>query len=572
MRNWIAVGIVIALVADLALFFGIGFGLGALSIAGSPAGFSYHSTPYTVGGGGMSWYVEVTSYTQAGSIPTTEITNQPGSTSSVITFALAMSSPNPSNCGNSNQPVWAPGLDADTGYWSLSLGGTAFVVVAENGTQFASSSGTVNLPITSGLFYCLSGQAGQAVGDAVSPSLNQGNGSYYSESITIVGQVADGTALEISLEGEGTYCGGSTGPGPGTVCYIAANQAGSGYGSSAEGGFQISANAYITTESGQSSIQVDNTGDLGYNGGPLTISAQTGFAGSSTTGGAGTYSICVLYPPARGGGCDGAFPAQTVPSDDGDYSHTWTIPQGTSVNSTTVGWNNFYVQLSTSQYIVGQVKASIDIGPAYQPLLPFISVSNTGTFTSPQVGNTETITILANASAHSGPVTSILVWVFYISGSGNPSTLPACGSAWVPSVPCPAGYAISVNGNHTVGAFQFTVAPPPGSQSIVVWVDSENGGAQVSPTRILLINIVPNSCTPGQPGCSTVAGETLWEELGPILLVLAFVLVSLLVAVFVPSPWIRYLVPAVVVGIGIVLIVFGFLSPLFSPGGALDTG
>ena len=293
-----------------------------------------------------------------------------------------------------------------------------------------------------GLFYCLGSQGTNNGGnDHVSPSLYTGNTTYFSETLTIQSTsgnpIPDGDALTVTMGGNGEYSDGSLYV-QDTGCNYAETAAGIGSGLGSTGIFVISASAKITTESSVSSIQVDNSGDLAYNGGPLTISAATGFAGSSTGGGAGTYTLSVQFPPVRGGGQDNSFPPQTIQSRNLNYQFTWTIPLGTAQNSTTAGWNNFYVYLTTSQYVVGTVKASIDISPLYAPSLPVVLVSNSGQFTQPQVGNTETVTVYANASAHSGPVTAVFVWAFYVPTGQGINQLPACGAYWVTGVPAPA--------------------------------------------------------------------------------------------------------------------------------------
>jgi hypothetical protein len=561
----------IALLLGAALLFslwlGIGFGLGALSVA-PPQGFSYTQQPFEVSGGGLEVTVAITSYTQAGSIPTTSMTESGVST--VLTAVATVSSPNPSNCGDSNNPVWAPGTGADyTPYWQFFIAGGPAFSINVNGETYASNSGNnIQIPISQGgTFYCLSPASGFSGNDALTPGMIQGI-EYTSISWTINGQVADGAGLYVNLFGPGTFCGGSGGGG--TVCSQAESQAGNAYGGSANGGFQINAGAQITSESAASSISGCEGGPY-FNGGSFTIGASTGFAGQGAQG-PGTYTLEVEYPPARGGGVDPNFPAQVIQSDDLNYEHTFTIPAGTSVNSSTPGWNNFYVYLVTSLYVVGSVRCGIDISPQYAPQTPTILYHNSGTFLEPQAGDTEYLSVYANASAHSGPVTAILLWAYYVPAGTNPQELPGGAGYYIGGSESGAQLPLTFNGNNSYGTFSFPVQPVTGTDEIGIQVEAENGQAQPSPTAYSLINVAPLGCVPGAPGCPTQNGATLWELLGPALLSAAALLAVLAIAVWVPMPWVRYGLPIIVGVVIIVLYVTGEFTALFNYGGVFNSG
>ena len=130
---------------------------------------------------------------------------------------------------------------------------------------------------------------------------------------------------------------------------------------------------------------------------------------------------------------------------------------------------------------------------------------------------------------------------------------------------------MTLTGNNAYGTFSFVVNPPAGVTGIGLWVDSENGQAQVSPTRMVLVNIVPTNCQPGSAGCPNVSGQSIWQVIGPYLLAAAIILTTVLAVLLLPLPvTVRYVVPIAVVAMLAILLALGFIQTLFLPHGALN--
>lgn len=570
MKQIFAVGFGVAALIVFLVWGGIGFGLGALSVTPTtaPQGFTYHESPFTKGDS-MEWAVHITSWTQSGDIPTTAILASGAST--VVTFSLEMRNPSGDDCGNSGNPVWHVGGGADWGAWQVSLGGQSFTIQANNGTSYQSTNGLfdISLNSTGAMFYCLAASGGciYSCGDVVSPDLTSsgGNETLFSESVRFIGQYTP-TTLVVSLIGMATSCNGAgtiTG-----VCYAADNDAGGSNGGSPNGGIPIDASASITTYSGQAYVQVTNPGQLAYNGQSLNVQVTTGYDG------AGGYQLTVNYPPARGGSTpDPAFPSIQVPNFCEPCTYHWVIPNGTSVNSTKKGYNNFVVALTANFLVQGTATAFIDIAPRYAPTMPIIEVTDSGTYTSPQVGNTETVTVLSNATASSGEVTNIQLWVFYVETGLGPANLPSCGELWVPSIPCPGGLALTttVHDNASSATFSFVVDPPAGATAIGIQASGESNEAQSSPVANFLVNIVPQDCAPGAAGCPTTQQSAgIWQEIGPWLLAAGIVLLSLFLVFLPPKLPTWILVVGPIATVVVLILLWSLITGAFNPGGALN--
>ena len=573
MKHLIAIVLVVALVADLALFFGVGFGVGALSVVASGPSGAQGSASYTQSNytsvAAMYFETSIISYSSAGVIPATGYSSSSQSTSFDVTVRVW--DPSGDDCGNAGHPVWAPGTGSNWGGLLVSYYEPFTIDVnsgsfASNGNSYTISMNGTSSPI----YYCLN----QGNGDIVSSNLLNGGSIAFSTSFTLVGLYSD-ARLTTSFIGTGTYCNGNGGSVP--VCNAAWAATGLGGSQSGTGNFYIDASASINTWSGQASITNTNPGAVIFNGGTASFSVTTGYNGPGSC----PYTVTMSYPSARGGGTDSAFSATCVPNFElSPYTVSWTIPAGTAVNSTTAGWNNFDAVLSltgNANYysVVGYAQASIAISPLYQPATPAVVGVSSGQFASPQAGNTETITVWANASAHSGPVGNIQLIIFYSNVGSAAGALPACGAQWVSGISCPGGItmATTANGNGLRGTYSFTVNPPAGFTG-GMWVDaqSENQNAQPSNTTYLWISITPADCKPGAPGCPPGSGTlSLWQIIGPLLLSAALVLGGLLAALFVPGVWTRVL--AIVLPVGLVVLLYLFVyGSAFAPGGALFPG
>ena len=577
-KMWISIGIGIALLVDIALFAGIGFGAGILSVAAPSSSSStsqlanYQTTnffAYT----SFEVSVAITSYTSAGQIPTTSFTS--GGQSNTITATVNIINPVHDNCGNSNNPTWDPGVGADYGTMVVQFTNpfTAIIggqpVSSGSGNQilipFASLQGGAN----NELFSCMTGPGG----DQVTQNL-QNSGTTVSESFTIVGQYQQGVLL-IGFIGQGNYCNALASTGVTPVCQAADNYwDNSGYYTSTNG-FSINANAQINTYSGQATITNANPNAVYYNGGTATFLASTGYDGPGPPAAGSPYVLTMSYPAARGGGNDPNFLPINVPNFCApSCTESWTIPAGTSQLSSTQGWNTFIAVLTASIYVTGFAKASIAISPQLQPNAPLIQTSNTGKFIAPQPGDTETITVTAYPSASSGPVASLFLTVYYALVTSAAGALPPCGAVYVTSG-CASGQSITLtalSGGGGTGTFQFVVNPPAGAtDGFWITAQSQSTGAQPSNTTYQWVTITPLSCVQGGTGCPPGASTSYWSWVGPLLLSLGFLLAGIFIFVMIPETIIRI----VAIAAPVLFIILGYLllfPSWFSPGGLFAPG
>lgn len=562
-----ALVVIIAVLVLVVLFFGLGFGTGAL--ASGPSACSNEPTCYTVTQGleGSSWGQ---GFSFQVNILTVNQSNQPfvtsmlaGGESTSVTFGLNIYSTG--DCGDTGRPTFDNGVGADVATWSISLGGQAFAG-AVDGTSFPSTTDYQFAETSTQLNgYCTIATA--TGGDYVTSTWYQGGDSnaltnlLASHTLVLDGQYAPST-LSISMTITGTYCDGISGNIDNTAC-AEINPVITNLDIFPNGAWTRTATTTTNELSGQATITRVGAGPY-YNGGTFSVDVTTGY------GGASGYELEVQYGAARGGGLDSNFQTYTVPNEDAGATFTWNIPEGTGVNSTISGWNVFNPTLIASLQYIGSVQCVVDISPAYAPLTPVMTFSNTGTFTQPQPGSIETVTASVTASATSGPVTSITLWAFYLTGSESASTLPACGSQWITA--CQGSpMQLTESGNTTTGTYAFTVDPIAGSSSMGFEVTGFTSEQQGSPTTTSLVNILPSSCSPSQTGCGTTQfSASTWEVGGPIILSLIFILLGVLVAIYVPIAWIRVLAVVLPIALVIVLYALGTYTDWFSPGGILN--
>jgi hypothetical protein len=577
MKNLIGAVLAVALVVDLALFFGIGFGVGALSttlVNSGNANTNYQVTQVSVGnywGDGLSWAVDMSTIASSGVPMTTSLLA--GQSSTPLTFGFNEYSQG--DCANSQKPVWAPGVGADYGFYAISLGGQAFTGTLDGGIITSNSAG----------YYPVS------VNNSVSPTwcaLTAGGGDYYTAglgvSTTVYAQhtlVLSGiypvSTLSISLVLFYTNCNGNSGSQSGTACGAPNLAVGTQWGDP-NGGHQLTSTATTTVQSGHGTVTVTNPGNLVNNGGTVSIIVASGYAGPTQ------WTVSLLCPLPRtgsNGGCPGGqndsrFAAQTVANNCAACTVTWPVPAGTSQASNVSGWNTWEVELYNGLFKEGYAPVTINILPPSSPstpLSPSLTFSTSGTYYYPQAGDSLTIQVYANASSSSGPITSIMLWVYYLGAGGNPVNEPSCGSFWV-TTGCPYGQTlgtaqvVSNGANGLVGTYPISaVTPPAGVTQIGVLAESFAAGQQGSPIVPYLIQITPHGCTTGSPGCATKTGVSIWSTYGPILLSVAFILAGLVIAFWVPLPMLyRIIVVVLPVGLVIVLYVVGAYATWFSPG------
>ncbi|MGA7861332.1 MAG: hypothetical protein WCB19_05690 [Thermoplasmata archaeon] len=572
MKPIVTLVLVVLAAALWASFLGVGFGTGALTVAESTSPGTTVTPGYLTSS--IEFQVYLSSVQQSG-LPFT--TSMVGSgTSTALTFGVNIWDPGWSassgtdNCGNAGSPVFAPAPgNANSASYSISFGGGQWSGTLNGAPVTSTSSGQLTFPPDNqnGSSY-----AGWCIGppftfgkDVVSPTLQSPTTLYYPNTLVING-VFNPQVLTVSFSAQGTHCNGN-GPLSG-VCQTVDARDG-GYAGSPNGAITGTATTTTQTQSAYSYVVVTNPGQLAYNGGTLSVQVWTGY--DQVAPGQSGYNLIVDYPQARpnGGSPDSAFPQIAVPQLCAGCAESWHIPVGTSVNSSTPGWNEFIVVLQASFYFSGSATANIDLYPNAAPGEPSITMSNTGSYAGPQVGATETITATASPSAHSGDISSINFIVYYVPANGVSSAIPSC-QYFVSGITCPQGNFIvgSYSGTTMTSTFSFRVSPPSGAQQVCVQAFAESTTQQASQTGMACVTIVPASCQPSASGCPVGAG--FWSTVGPILFVGAIAVTLFVIALYIPlAVWVRVAVPIVVTGAVIVLIYLGIPGPWFTPGGIL---
>jgi hypothetical protein len=612
-NKWVFWIVTIALIIDVTLFLGIGFSVGALAVTGQAQQGSYSFQVANEGqnyGDGMSFNVQMINVNNTGNLPISSML--PGHESTEITFGVYLYSHG--DCGNTAQPVWAPGTGADYGYYTIQylVGGSPYVFTAEvgNTAQSGTYTGTtiggntapeLNANTTSsisGPAFCIVNNGADAVsanlqtaqagpGQASQPAAN------FVDTMYLIGDYPLGD-LVISFHSWVTFCDGGL-SGYYAVCNAASsaliqNDFFFNWDNAATGGTALVATATAPVQSAIGTVTVVNKGNLAYNNGKITVDVSTGYAGATA------YEVSLLCPQPRtpaNGGCTGGqndsrFGSQQVPNNEQSYPVTWSVPAGTSQDVNQTGWNTWEVELYNGLFDQGFAPVTINIaqpntpqGQNNPPAVGF-TFSTNGTFYYPEVGNTLTLTVFANASNSnsSAAITGISLWVYYLPLSGNPVNEPQCGAQWVTSG-CPYSEALSgsqlvQSGSGMIGTFTFQVEPPRIGAMIGGLIESFNHGQQGSPILPFLIQITPTGCQPGMPGCPpNHFGLTFWEIAGPILLSLGIMLGAIWIALFLIPKKFRTTKVLVVVAAGVIvalLYVLGADVSWFAAGGILNSG
>lgn len=570
-----AVLIVVELVL-VASFFGLGFGSQALSAVApanqqtanqySPGG-SCVPDPYTDYSGvdyGFCANVTMPNIAETGETPATSmLPSSMNGQSTDIGFAGSAAIVSGGNTGGLQPPTWVAtsGSFGDTvaflfAFAPLSTNQFAPFSAMVNGEPYSTSTNNpLGIPA---IQYNVTGIYGNDGSYAPNPAIPQGT-------LNIEGQKPVGH-LHVYLVLYGHECGSWNGN-SNTDC-------GSLDGASQGSQYSFVVESTVLVQSGAASVELLTPGGLTWNGGPpIQVSVTTGYDGAAG------YELLLLCPQPRSCGGQPMPSYSPIPVKNfvqgGEYQ--WSVLPGTGQNSTTPNWNQFEIELLANY--VGQkwTPVGIDVNPAYAPTTPGITFTSGGPFIYPRVGDSLTLKVYANASAKSGPVQSVLLWVYYMGSGDSLASAPACGQQWVTSG-CPSGEVlpgsdVQSNGNGIVATFGFTVSPPAGAATgIGVFAESVNGEGQLSNITKIQIQIASASCQPGDPGCPTHFGVTLWEVLGPLLLSGMIVVGSLLVAMLAPPVWFRYVIVVLAVGLVVALYFLGIYGVWFAPGGFLNVG
>ena len=571
MKQILAFVIGVALLVDVSLFVGLGFGFGALSVTGSNNLQTCNSSDqycWTMSPGWASpdkqqgIQINIESSVQQGANPITTMLSGDQSTS--VSFGMyAQLSPYDA-CPRSG--AWQGGYEAWwVIVWPQSVSGSI------DGTQFTGSTWSgqnlaQNDSISAGLADLVGCQAGTGYND------NGPTGNLYTQTVTLTGLYPVMT-MNLYFGTYGQWCDKYAGSVT-NQCYGLSQAITETYGAGTgnNGGWNAEASASFVWQSAQASFQfVDPQNN--YNGGTLTAIFYTAYNGANG------YKFSIDTPSERpnGGQLDTNFAnnPMTIPNFcTTGCEYKWAIPKtlDTNLSGHDVQWDLWSGVLSAST-VAEQITQFTVINPLYAPTTPVVTYTSSGAGIYPAVGDTVTLTVYSNASQDSGMVQSIDVEVYYLSPGQGVSSAPSCGSApaWV--TPCPNGQILVVthDGKNAVGTYTFKVNPPIGDTAIAVAAVS---ASNISPSLFgyQLISIKASDCAPGATCDPLQSGVTTWEIIGPILLMGAFILGAVLLVLLVPiPPWVRFALPIAVVAILILLYALGWITGLFVPGGAFNS-
>ena len=223
--------------------------------------------------------------------------------------------------------------------------------------------------------------------------------------------------------------------------------------------------ASLSAYSARTAVAVTEPHSL-YNGNFLDVNVQTGYDGPNG------YVLQVQCPQARpcGGQADSAFPSISVPNFDLGSSFQWQIPANYAVNNSNPLWSQIVVVLIANYGVAAQTFSyPVTVNPRYNPAQPVISERTSSGNLYPLIGDTVTVTVWANATSTSKPISNITLQVFYLTAGAVSTSAPACGSYWVTNnCPYGQGIGITISGSNAVGTYSFQVQPPLGVTAIVI--------------------------------------------------------------------------------------------------------
>lgn len=544
MKGLLIIGIAVALVVDLALFFGIGFASGALSSVG---GITVNHL--TDGPGGLEFQVQVSGADANGFYGSDYF---PNGSSQPITFDTYVWVGNTS-C--SQQPAWLAGKGAGSIWYTITV---SFNGVAE------SIPGTQNGYLT----ISDNGSAQNSAWCYGSGLSNSAGGGFYQHTIWLPGNYSDDSVVTIESETVGAYC--STATSPQAACAVGGGSSGSGSGPwklydspscRFFGGCESPPYSQVILRSGYSALyQPQGTF---FNGGQLPISYSTGYS-------VGQWKVCFQKPSLQGG----ANIACNNVGSNTQGTTTFSIPANASSPppascAVPCAWNLFQATLYNSLFPGAYVPSiSIDISPQFMPGTPTITwVDNTHTGGIIQQGDSITVTATATNPANSskfGTINGMILGAYYAIGESTP---PVSGSYWLGGNPHGTPMAVVANAGGATGTYTFTInmggsgngAVITGTVTVVTTV------AQTSQNSFS-IQVTPGNC--GSATCGNIA-HGVWQLVGPVLFAGAFILGTALLAAFGKGKPPLIFLPIVTTGVFVVLFIFGWIQPWFNPGGPI---
>jgi hypothetical protein len=570
MKQLLGVVLLVALVADIGLFVGVGYGVGALSVAGvQPLHQSCLANGQTsgygsVGPGGIAFCVYFV-------IPATYdgvyVSNWQGAgQSTAITYYLVNVDNVYGGCNNQPYPAW------EVGSQESSHGGYAVIQVIDSITgqpvslanQSTSSFSTQGAVTKGASAFYVSYNESTTMGTLCDSKLNQT--LWGLTSFTLNGEFDDWSVISVQFVTSGPWCDNNGGGSVTPTCEGQYDPTGYENDGGTPSGNSWSANSYGQAYLRNGGAKADWNGQTLYNGEAFSVTVVTHY--DSGQG----FNVQFLYPAVRGG----ALIAKVVaPDDSPGFSAHFTVPKNAAINSSDPTENWF--QVTVSSVVTGYVfwNQPIDVSPLYAPqpaVVTFSDLTPGSASRSPQVGDDIQINIKgAGIPAQQETITAVYIWSWYMTPNTTSGSLPPTGSsAWI-SQNGRQGQSLQVDKAdlyNVTAAFTFTIQQ---GWSIMSQVELVTNTAQTSVSSTSLnIYVKPPGCT--GPTCNQQGTNAEWLWLGPILFSVAVFLAAAVVAFYVPQPYVRY--GAVFAAAGFVILAYaaGVYTAWFSAGGLFDTG
>lgn len=576
MKSTIALVLAVALIADVVVFLGLGFGTGALCVVncGPPP---LHQQ--TFGNSGLSMYVEVANPNQA-AVTDAYSLGSSAMQSTSVSFDLHVFTNG--SCGSNGGFGWYvnQGAGGTYGYFVIQMlnGSSAIPFEISNGTMgngghMAPGGSLTQLGFGPVFPYYTVSENSSKVSEYCYPS---GNGPlssaqapaghvYFSSSFTLNGQYPDHAVLSIAFFSIITNCDGGV-----SGINGASQPASCNLGNLNNNGFSLTQQVSITGAIGQGYLrsgfsELFPQQGVAFNGGSLLVPYVTGYAGASAYSAQFIEGPCMASPGK-------VLQTLSVPGSSAGVLK-FEVPDGLSraVSPSTCPApytpNTGQVWLFsawTAQSVIW--RQLVDISPSSAPGMPTLTATDQQGNSPAVVGDTLQITMSATYTNASGKIQYFQASAFYNAGESTP---PVSSTYWVGAnaqgvqlaATCSGGASGTCSATWT---FQIGQAAPV--TAIIQDITNTSQGNQAT----IAIQVQIETC-PGDPTCGSGphhANSSLWQELGPWLLAVAIMLAAALGALLAPLPTIgRVLVvaaPAVALAI-----LWGVLSAQFLPGGLL---
>lgn len=299
--------------------------------------------------------------------------------------------------------------------------------------------------------------------------------------------------------------------------------------------FSALAQAYVRT-GGATFLSVPQTA---FNGGTVTATVSTGFdAGSG-------FQVQFNYPSLRGGG---QIASQSVSDNAVAVTVSFKVPSNASQSNPNLQFNEFQLSIYAPAAQVAYQTVAIDISPQAAPGTPSLTYSDSSGNSPARVGDFISFGISARATNSSGPITSFLVWAWYLQPGQTATSLPAAGSsAWISSgSQSGQSVAASVNGANSTANYPIQITQAYNIEFQAQSASSTGQAALYAATTT--VQVIPANCQ--FTACiSNAGGHPLWRAVAPFLLDGAIVLGLAIVGVLLAD--MRILAVLVIAGIGV---------------------